>query len=359
MSAPIAVLTGIDAEAMAATMVGLQWDLPKAVALRHVIDVERQVLTRIVSDADGVVERTHLDLEHACVNCAVREDIIPTLERLADTGNWESIIAHLPVAGEAQQLCRLLSSDDRLGSKLHVAQVVAVVAGEQAGGDLLGDDLLRERQINTSAEDSRGVGETLASMIEYADMVVIDGDISRTHLDLVRVLSRPTAALVTDKTTLDMQAIVGAQRAYDEAENWVDPERPERLGVRQVGAVWSLELRSDRPFHPERLMENLEGLGGGSRRSRGCFWLPTRPETVCQWDGAGGQLSVGVHRHGPSTAPHTCLIVTGVDDSRDEVATLFEYCLLNDDELAIRGQFWEAAEDGYEPWLGPVNRLIS
>lgn len=353
MSTPLVLLTGIDADAMAHTMIGLQWDAPHAVNVRHEIDVERQVLTRIVSDMVGVVERTHIDLDHACVSCALREDVMPTLERLADDGRWGSIIAHLPVAAEATQVCRIVGHDDVLSGTLHVASVLAVVNGPTVRTDLLGDDLLRERGLQTSAEDSRGVAETHAALVEYADAVVVVGEIDETDRHLVSMLLRPGAGDVLDHLQLDTASIVGARRPHDAAEAWVDPGQTRSVGLAQAGRAWTIELRSERPFHPERLMANLQELGGGARRSRGCFWLPTRPDDVCEWDGAGGQLSVGLCEHG-TAEPHTRILVTGIDDDRDQLLDLFRHCLITDDELAVRGTIWESNEDGYEPWLGPI-----
>lgn len=353
MTTPLVLITGIDADAMASTMIGLQWDAPQAVTVRHTIDVDRQVLTRIVSDAAGVVERTHVDLDHACVGCALREDVMPTLERLARDGRWGSIIAHLPVAAEATQVCRILSSDHSIGSVLHVAAVLAVVNGPTARADLIGDDLLRERHLHTSAEDGRGVAETHAAMIEYADAVVIVGDIDDTDRALASAMLRPGAEVFADQFAIDVADLIARRRLHERAEEWVDPAHAEPVGLVEIGEVWTVELRSDRPFHPDRLMEHIEGLGGGARRSRGCFWLPTRPDTICQWDGAGGQLSVGPCDHDTSEA-HTRILVTGIDDGRDSLQALFEHCLLTDDELATRGVIWESDQDGFEPWLGPV-----
>ena len=89
---------------------GLPWVVPQT------IDVERQVLTRVVSDVMGLIEREEISLDHACVTCAVREDIIPTLERLAKTGRWTSIVACLPMAAEATQVCRILAMGAQQGA---------------------------------------------------------------------------------------------------------------------------------------------------------------------------------------------------------------------------------------------------
>lgn len=354
MSIPLVLIAGINADAMASTMIGLQWDAPQAVTVRHTIDVDRQILTRVVSDVTGVVERLEVDLDHACVSCALREDVMPTLERLADDGRWSSIIAHLPVAAEPSQVCRVLSYDDVLGAKLHVASVLAVVNGPTAYADLLGDDLLCERELHTSAEDRRGVAEVQSALIEYADTIVLVDPVEDAHRDLVSVMARPGATVVTDHVAIDVAELVSARRPHTEAEAWIDPSHSQQVGVVEMGDAWTIELVSERPFHPDRLLENIEQLGGGARRSRGCFWLPTRPNLMCEWDGAGGQLSVGPADRG-ATALRTRILVTGIDDGRDTLAELFQHCLLSDDELAVRGTIWESNADGLEPWLGPVS----
>lgn len=106
---PVVLVTGIDDDAMASAVLGMQWDLPQAAVMRHTLDVSTQRLTRLVSDLTGVVEHVYHDLEHACVSCALREDIVPTLERLAASGRWGSIVAHLPVGVEALQVCRVIA----------------------------------------------------------------------------------------------------------------------------------------------------------------------------------------------------------------------------------------------------------
>ncbi len=355
MSTPLVLLTGIHAEALASAMIALQWDVPDAVAVRHEIDVERQLLTRTVSDASGIVERIHLDLDHACVSCALREDIMPTLVRLADDGRWSTIIAHLPVSADATQVCRVLDHDATLARSLHVASVLAVVHGPTVRTDLLGDDLLRERDLQTSASDHRGVAEAHAALIEYADVAVIVGDVDPTDRHLVSMLQRPDAVGAVDHLDLDTARIVSARRPHQIAENWVHPAHSTPVGLMQTGQAWTVELRSDRPFHPQRLLDNIGALGGGARRSRGCFWLPTRPDRIEEWDGAGGQLSVGPCDH-DDVGPHTRILVTGVDDGREALQTLFHHCLLTDAELAERGTIWECDADGFEPWLGPIRQ---
>lgn len=349
------LLTGVDRDAMAAAMVGLQFDLPSAVAVRHHIDVERGVLERVVSDVTGVVERVDHQLEHACVTCAIREDVVPTLERLARSGRWSTIVAHLPVGAEATQVCQVLAWDTRLARYLRVSGVVAAVDGQRVVDDLVGDDLLAERGDHSGADDRRGVAEVNAAMVEYADVVVTRGDVDPVGSDLLRALARPDAEVVAGVEHLRAEPLTGSLHQHGRSRAWVDPVRHDPLPPLGSDRVWRVDLGSPQPFHPERLLDGLESLGDGRHRSRGSFWLPTRPDQVLVWDGAGGQLSIGAGEPWRDREPHTRIVLTGVGAEPAHLRDAFAALLLGPDEAAARGR-WRVAEDGFEPWLGPVRR---
>jgi G3E family GTPase len=357
-STPVVLVTGVAVEAMETATIALQWDLPNAVVVSHRIDVGAARLRRTVSDVTGVLEQNDVDLAHACVNCAIREDIIPTLERLVAAKRWDVIVAHLPVAAEATQVCRVLAGDRRRYRGLRVGAVVCAVDGARAVDDLLGDDLLRERGLHAADDDDRGLAEVNAAMVEYADVVTVAGDAGTGELELLRALVRPDAEIHSEGTNLDVASVRAGMHDARAAESWVAPAGRRELPQLDGDQVWRLELTSDRPFHPRRLYENIERLGGGPRRSRGCFWLPTRPAALCVWDGAGGQLSIGAPDRWGLSRPFTRIVVTGMDDGRAEIEAAFQHCLLNDAEVSRRGTFWEVEDDGFEAWLGDIRDRV-
>ena len=357
---PVLLVSGVDEAAMLATTISLQFGLDSAVAVRHTIDPERQTLTRVVSDVTGVIEREEINLAHACVPCAIREDIIPTLERLAEQGRWSAIVACLPIAAEAVQVCRVLAWSPRTAPHVTIAAVVTALDAETVAEDLLGDDLLDQRGLATSAEDRRGVAEVASAMVEYADVVCLTSEPHPDEHALVSALARPRIPVLTDPSLLDATEMVGGIHRYQASEAWVAEVRRGGLPPLPPGGVWRLDLTSDRAFDPLRFQDELPILGGGFCRSRGCFWLPTRPDTVCVWDGAGGQASVGSTRSWGRDEPLTRIIVIGLEDEYDgraEVRAAFERCLLTDAELAARGSVWDESWDGLEPWLGPIERV--
>lgn len=368
----LVLLTGIDHEPVAAATLTLGFDLPHAVTLTHHLDPEAATLRRVVADITGVLEDVTMTLEHACTTCALREDVLPTLERLAADGRWRTALVRLPVGASADQLCSLLAWDAVLRSRLVVQAVVAALAAGSVTDDLLGDQLMVERGRAAAPDDERGVGEVACDLVEHADVVVLDpGDpgasavvpgpaptgpgYARSGRALLTALARPGTPVLDDPALLGVDTVRG-RHDHDAVRAWNDrlsrvalPALAPLLdGVDGAEDVWRVELRTSRAFHPERLLEGLEDLGAGEHRSRGCFWLPTRPDRAVAWDGAGGQLSIGSDQAWRGRPRHTRLVLTGVGDP-PPLRAPFERMLLGEGERVRFGR-----EDGFEPWLGPL-----
>ncbi|MET3961076.1 G3E family GTPase [Marmoricola sp. OAE513] len=354
MRTPLVVVTGVDPAAIDAAMIGPSWDLPDAVAVRHRIDPESQVLTRIVSHAGGIVEHVDIPLEHACVTCALREDILPTLERLGRDKRWRSVLAALPAAAEANQLGNVMARNATLNRFLRLAGVVAAVSSDDLVHDLLADDLLHERGWHSNPFDERGVGETACALIEYADLVVLDDDPGAEAADLVRALARPDARVLSGFHQVDSGALLQGLHSHRETTAWSATVRTAALPPLEESGAWRMGFTSMRPFHPERLLEQIERLGAGRHRSRGSFWVPTRPDAVLEWSGAGDQLSIGSHDTWGRRMPETRLLFTGVGTPPSDLAVAFDEFLLTATEASRSHASWNVLEDGLEPWLGDI-----
>ena len=338
-------------------MVSLGWDLPGAVLVRHRIDPHAQVLTRTVSDATGLLETEEIQLEHACTSCALREDIVPTLDRLAADGRWRTVVSALPTGTEADQLTHVIAREPRLARRLKIASVITALGAGDVPRDLLGDDLLRERDVHTGPGDDRGVGEVACAQIERADVVVVDhdpGPARETVRDLLTALARRDAEVLIGVEQLDAPRLAGATHTVSEARSWADPLILAPPATLIGGRAWRLDLCSPRAFHPERLLEDIERLGGGPFRSRGSFWLPTRPGEMLEWAGAGGQLSIGTWSPWGSRTPQTRLLLTGLGTPPAGLRDAFADLLLTPGEAELPASYWQWAEDGLEPWLGEI-----
>lgn len=354
MRTSLVVVTGVDPVAMDSALMTLAWSLPRTVSVRHRIDPHSQVLTRTVSDVTGVLEQAHVQLEHACVSCALREDILPTLERLGRDGRWGTIVSGLPTGTEASQLTRVLASDTRLARHLRLSSVTVSLASGDVVRDLLSDDLLRERDLHSNPWDDRGVGEVACAQIELADHVVLDADPGAEATDLVRALPRPGVPLVVGVHEVDAAEVASGRHHTALTRSWCSPDLDGDLPPLDTGRAWRLRLASPRPFHPERLLDHIERLGTGAFRARGSFWVPSRPGDQVEWSGAGGQLSIGRHDLWGRRTPSTRLLFTGLGTPPQDLAAAFEDVLLTPAEAARDGVRWDVLEDGLEPWLGGI-----
>ncbi|EYR64597.1 cobalamin biosynthesis protein CobW [Actinotalea ferrariae CF5-4] len=358
---PLTVLAGIEPVLRDLAVMHVLADVPDAVVVRHDItdgptgDGE---LRRVVQDARGVLEDERLELEHACLSCAVREDALPVLRRLAEEGRWGAVVLALPVSGESLPVARTLAQHLRAGRDLaryRLAPVVATVDLDTVVEDVLGDDLLDERGLALTSADRRSVGEALAAQLAHADVVVATREGStwpHAGSDLVDHLRARDGLRVDGLHGLDLPRLLTGRHETGQGEARLDPLLATAPHRTSPSGVWTLELTSPRPFHPERFVEHVGRLGCGRVRGRGVFWVANRPDSVVAWDGAGGQLSVGELGTWGRRTPFTRLVLTGTGDERPALREAFEEILLTDAEMHRGLGAWLDREDVLEPWLG-------
>ena len=362
---PVIIVASMDVVLRDTVATNLLCDLPGALVLRHDLTPDG-VLHRGVYDTGGVRERAHSVLDHGCLSCALREDVLPTLARLVEDSRRrpDAVVLALPVTASPTALHRALApAPGAPGSPgpltlrplaepavpgAVAAGVVAAVDTATLLADLFGDDLLAERGAELSVDDRRAVGEALAEQVECADVVAVPAPPAAQP---ARVLAHLTASgtSVQPVDALDVAALLRSRPADGDPRGDVRRTRPS--GAPDGDGVWTLDLRSPRPLHPERLLDALPTLGTGPLRGRGVFWLSTRPDTACAWDGAGGQLSIGsVGRWGQDRRSH--LVITGVDHDPEPLVRAFRRVLLTDAEIAAGLSCWAGRSDGLDAWLG-------
>lgn len=356
---PLIVLATVDPVLRDTALFGLVTDTPGVVLVRHdIIDADDGgSLRRVVVDTGGVIEDVLLPLAHACLSCAVREDAIPTLRRLSEDGRWVALVLALPVSAPSLPVAGALAHACRRGGELpqvSLASVVGAVDVSTCEHDLLDDDLLAERHLELTYADRRSVGEALSAQLGHADVLAIAGDPSQhpAGSDLLDHLRAPDSLRVDSLYELDMRALMNARHDTSAAERRLDPMHTRATAGPTDHGVWSLELSSERPFHPERLVDQVERLGAGRLHSRGTFWVANRPLSACIWHGAGGQLSVGDHGPWKRHQPFTRLVFTGNGTQKSDLRSAFEDMLVTPAELTEGLGQWLGREDVLEPWLG-------
>lgn len=381
---PVVLVTACGEAVRETAKVALLSDLRGSVWVDYEIAASGEVRRR-VDGWVGPVDDDLLELDHDCVGCTVREDLVPTIERLAGDGRWDSVVIFPPPAaspvGPAHQLHHAWVGRQLTSGRL--ASVVSFVDLDRLVEDLFGDDLLDDRGLALGEKDRRSVGEVLAEQLEFSDVVVgvvgptlsdasvddadpssaaadVDlsvGGVSRSALgeQVLRRMVAPSTRCHVSWVELDPMTLLAVTHNHRVACDRVDPLRvwpvhrdePVHDGH---GSVWTVALTTSQPLHPTDLQEQLEQLGTGRIRARGHFWLSSRPDDACAWDASGGQLSIGTIGGWSGVRPGTRLVVTGVDlQDRERIERAFEELV---SRSADRRDHAAVRPDGFEPWLG-------
>ncbi|MFI0808880.1 GTP-binding protein [Streptomyces echinatus] len=383
---PVAIVAGLHADARRAAVDEILRTVPGSVALHHDLTCAvDSAVHRTVRDADGPLGSGDAPLVNDCACCALREDLVPELLRLAEEGRCRLAVVELWDSVEPQAMAGVIAA---AGAPLALTGVATAVDPALVLPYLSNGDDLADVGLAAAPTDQRTVADTFARQLEYPTVVALaedgsgggDGecadDSDRALLAQLTPGARPIrvgrggalgAALLTG---FDVAA--AAARLHPACA--LLPQECDEHGVSTL--VW----RCERPFHPQRLYAALEDLTCAAARSRGRFWLADRPDTLLSWDAAGGALcveSVGPwlaalpaaawemvpaerrvaasldwHPEHGDRCQYLTFTSPGLD--RDGLLSLLDSCLLTDDEYAAGRDGWMELPHAFDDLLDPV-----
>jgi len=156
---------------------------------------------------------------------------------------------------------------------------------------------LHDMGVGRDEDDDRSVTDLLVDQIEFANVLVIskpdlvDAEKLERVVATVRQLNPEAQLVVAEKGDLPLDAVLDTG-LFDEEEGevnpgWVQALNDEPTPETEEYGITSFVYRHRWPFHPKRLAKALEGDWSGVLRSKGFFWLATRPDVQAMWSQAG------------------------------------------------------------------------
>ncbi|MFH8465480.1 GTP-binding protein [Streptomyces sp. NPDC017991] len=384
----VAVVGGLHADARGQAVERLLADVPGAVALHHdLATAAKGTVVRTVRDRTGIVSAGEAPLVNDCACCALREDLVPELERLAADGVTRLAIVELWDSVEPKAMAEVVASAGLRLTGVITAVDPALVLPYLGNGDDLAD-----AGLAAAATDQRTIADTFARQLEYAPVLALADSAEADDEDRALLAQlHPTARRVPiDPSTLDPSTLgpsahapsplATAALAGFDVESAAAAQHPacallpaeaDECGVSTL--VW----HRSRPFHPERLYAALEELACAAARSRGRFWLADRPDTLLHWDAAGGALCVESAGPWMASLPDAAwdmvppvrraaaaldwhpehgdccqhLVFTSPGLDRDGLELLLESCLLTDVEYAAGRTAWKRLPPAFDTLL--------
>ncbi len=376
---PVVIVAGIHSEARRKVVEHLLHRVPHSVALHHDLSTAADgTVLRQVRDASGELSREEAPLVNDCACCALREDLVPELERLADAGLTRLAVVELWDSVEPKGMAEVVVQHG--ADAVRLTNVITAVDPALVLPCLGNGDDLAEAGLAAAAGDQRTVGDTWARQLEYSPVLAVvesedADDEDRALLTQLHPTARQVSAGSPELARLafagfDVEAAAAAQHPACA----LLPQEADEAGVTTL--VW----RRHRPFHPERLYQALEDLCCAAVRSRGRFWLADHPDTLLAWDAAGGALCVESagpwlvslpdaawemvppvrraaaaldwHPEHGDRCQHLVFTSPGLD--RDGLTRVLESCLLTDAEYTAGPEAWKRLPAAFDSLLDPV-----
>ncbi|MGW6542712.1 CobW family GTP-binding protein [Streptomyces massasporeus] len=391
---PVVIVGGLHADARRAAVARLLADVPGSVVLHHdLATAAAGTVVRTVRDASGLLDAGEAPLVNDCACCALREDLVPELERLRDAGGTRLAVVELWDSVEPKAMAEVVTAGGLTVTGVITAVDPALVLPYLGNGDDLADGGLA-----AAATDQRTVADTFARQLEYAPVLAVADspeadDEDRELLAQLHPTARQVpigqglpAHPVDDGLTVPtprlrpLSPLAGAALAGFDVEAAAAAQHPACAllpAEADAHGVSTLVWNRRRPFHPERLYAALEDLTCAAARSRGRFWLADKPDTLFHWDAAGGALCVESAGPWLASLPDAAwemvppvrraaaaldwdaehgdrcqhLVFTSPGLDRDGLERLLESCLLTDAEYAAGRDAWQRLPHAFDTLL--------
>ncbi|GHE45865.1 GTP-binding protein [Streptomyces vinaceus] len=373
---PVVIVAGMHAEARKEVVERLLQSVQGSVALHHdLAGAPDGTVLRVIREASGTLSTGDTPLVNDCACCALREDLVPELERMADSGLTRLAVVELWDSVEPKAMAEVIAAHG--GDRLVLTNVITAVDPALVLPCLGNGDDLAEAGLAAAPTDQRTIGDTWARQLEYAPVLaLVDSDEADDEDRALLAQLHPTAQRVpAGSVELARAAFAGfdveAAAAAQHPACALLPQDADEAGVATL--VWHRR----RPFHPERLYQALEDLCCAAARSRGRFWLADRPDTLLAWDAAGGALSVESAGPWLASLPDAAwdmvppmrraaaaldwhpdhgdccqhLVFTSPGLDRDGLERLLDSCLLTDAEYTAGREAWKDLPAAFDSLL--------
>lgn len=335
-------------------------------------------------------EEKLIEMSNGCICCTLREDLLVEIRKLAQENRFDYLLIESSGISEPMPVAETFTFRDEDGQSLsdiaRLDTMVTVVDAYNFLRDYSSRDFLADRGETTGEEDKRTVVDLLIEQIEFCDVIVLNKTDLMSEEDLgclegILKQLNPRADIVQSHfSQVPLNRILDTGRfdfnAAADAPGWLAELRGEHIPETEEYGIRSFVYRARRPFHPQRFWQWAGSAWPGVIRSKGYFWLASRPDKVGAWSQAGavsrhelaGIWWAGLDREQWPEDEESLAMIEGrweepfgdaqqelvlIGMEMDEVAlrARFDACLLTDEEMAAGYDFWLTLPDPFPVWM--------
>lgn len=256
-------------------------------------------------------EEKLVEMSNGCICCTLREDLMKEVEVLAKQRKFDYLLIESTGISEPLPVAQTFSfaSGEELLDLSRITQLdtmVTVVDAFNFFKDFGSADTLQERKLTDDQGDQRSIVNLLIDQVEFANVIILNKTdlISSTdlrRLEGVMLKLNPDAKIIkTAFGKIEASAILNTKlfdyEKAQQAAGWIKELSNSHTPETEEYGISSFVFRSPRPFHPQRLWDYFQHHWPSNIvRSKGIFWMLSRPEEVLLWSQAGGSIKAEVY----------------------------------------------------------------
>ncbi|MCP9496728.1 MAG: zinc metallochaperone GTPase ZigA [Pyrinomonadaceae bacterium MAG19_C2-C3] len=344
----------------------------------------------------GAFNRTDerlVEMTNGCICCTLREDLLIEVGRLAREGRFDYLLVESTGISEPLPVAETFTFEDEDGRTLAdvatLDTMVTVVDAFNFLRDYNSEDDLTERGLGLNDMDERGVVDLLIEQIEFANVLVINkadlvtrADLRRLILILAR-LNPDARLLLAEFGRVPLNKILNTKLFdFDKASaapGWLKEMRGQHIPETAEYGITSFVYRARRPFHPQRFWDFVSRPRPELIRSKGFFWLASRPKFIGMYSQAGASTRVeplgtwwaDVSKDEWDMDAETRreieaqwdeetgdrrqeLVFIGQRFDEQKLRAELDACLLTDDEMDMCQDEWRTLPDPFTQWDGEL-----
>ncbi|HHF0532140.1 MULTISPECIES: zinc metallochaperone GTPase ZigA [Vibrio] len=336
-------------------------------------------------------EEKLVEMSNGCICCTLREDLLEEVTKLAQEGRFDYLVIESTGIAEPLPVAETFTFADENGLSLsdlaRLDTMVTVVDAINFLRDYDEAKFLTETAESLGEDDERSVADLLVDQVEFADVILISktdlaekSEIERL-LAILKTLNTSATILPISNGEVELDAVLDTQsfsfEKAQQAPGWLKEMRGEHIPETEEYGISSFAYHARRPFHPEKFYDFLHNAKdyGKLIRSKGYFWLATRPEFVGQWSQAGGIARYGVagmfwkaipKEEWPTDQDYLDaindiwqepygdmrqeLVFIGQGLEQEKLIARLNECLLTEDEMEQGLDYWLSLEDPFPEW---------
>ena len=252
-------------------------------------------------------EEKLVEMSNGCICCTLREDLMIEVEKLAKENRFDYLLIESTGISEPIPVAQTFSFvDEENGIDLsrfsYVDTMVTVVDAFNFFKDFGSPETLVDRDLTNIEDDDRTIVNLLTDQIEFANVIILNKTdlVDKEHLGILRAcikkLNQSAKIFETKYSEISPKEILNTNLFnFEEAEQsagWMEElEKDEHTPETEEYGISSFVFRSKKPFDPVRFWDYLQNKFPTSIiRSKGLFWLSSRPDQALVWSQAGGSL---------------------------------------------------------------------